>query len=152
MTNNTNEPFGIIQSRGLGDILIALPIAHYYHKQGRQVIWPICEEFHSSVKESAPWVDWVPIPVDKQGHFFYSRPYFEIGRKGCTDFVCLYQSLTGHPELSGRSYFQIQKFDEHKYTAAMVPFINKWKLAECITRKPEREQEIYDQLVKHPNN
>jgi hypothetical protein len=151
--NNTDkkQSFGIIQSRGLGDIIIALPIARYHYNQGKEVIWPICEEFYGSVKDSAPWVTWVPMPFDRIGKFFYEKAYFELGQRGCTDFICLYQSLTGHPELSGRPYFQFQKFDEHKYTAAGVPFANKWKLEECITRDSIKEDALYNRLVKNPN-
>ena len=149
--DQNRKPFGIIQSRGLGDILIALPIARYYHDRGKQVVWPICEQFHNSVKDAAPWVTWVPIPADAGGKFFYDRPYFELGRHGCTEWICLYQALSGHPELVGRPYFQIQKFDEHKYTAAGVPFTHKWKLRDCITRNEDREQQLYNQLVRSPN-
>ena len=140
-------PVGIIQSRGLGDIMIALPIAYYFLQKGHKIIWPICEEFYPSFKDTVSWVEWVPIPTDKAGKFFYDRPYFELGSRGCTEFICLYQSLTGHPELSGRNYFQIQKFDEHKYTAAGVPFLWKWKLRECINRNEERENDLYKKLV-----
>lgn len=141
---------GIIQSRGLGDIVIALPIAKHYHDQGLQVVWPICEEFYPSVALHAPWVEWVPIPTDPQGQFFYNVPLKEIEARHCRDWVCLYQALTGHPELSGRPYFQIQKFDEHKYTAAGVPLRKKWTLDECIARNPTAEQHVWDQAVKQP--
>ena len=149
--NNKQESFGIIQSRGLGDIIIALPIAWYYHLQGRKVIWPVCEEFYGSVKDSAPWVEWVSIPADNLGKFFYERPCEEFKKRNCTEWICLYQSLTGRPELSGRAFFQIQKFDEHKYTAAQVPFTYKWRLKECIKRNHIREQALYDRVVKNSN-
>ena len=48
---------GIIQSRGLGDIVIALPIALHYHKLGYEVHWPICEEFISNFIDHVPFVD-----------------------------------------------------------------------------------------------
>jgi hypothetical protein len=54
------------------------------------------------------------------------------------------------PELAEVPWFQIQKFDEFKYTKAEVPFLHKWRLNECITRDTAREQKLYDQLVKHP--
>ena len=65
---------GIIQSRGLGDIIIALPIARHYWQQGEEIVWPICKEFHSSVKDHAAWVTWVPIDADPAGRFFLDRP------------------------------------------------------------------------------
>lgn len=145
---NPQKRFGIIQSRGLGDIIIALPIARHYHNQGFKVVWPICQEFFGSMQNSAPWVDWVPIDTDIQGKFFYDTPFKIIQDNHCSDWICLYQSLTGHPELAGRPYFQIQKFDEHKYTAAGVPFWKKWTLMECITRDLEREKDLYNKVVK----
>lgn len=142
--------FGIIQSRGLGDIVIALPIAKHYANQGHEVLWPICEEFWSSVKDTVPWVKWIPIPADQNGEFFYNEPVRRLKAFGCTEFVCLYQSLNTNPELAQVPYFQIQSFDEFKYSKAGVPFLKKWTLSECITRNATREDSLYDKLVKQP--
>lgn len=141
---------GIIQSRGLGDIVIALPIARAYYNEGYQVYWPICEEFWPSVKEHAPWVNWVPMSTDARGDFFYTEPMKRLKAFGCDEIICLYQSLNVVPELSDQPYFQIQHFDEFKYSKAGVPFLNKWTLADCITRNPAQEQAVYDQVVKQP--
>jgi hypothetical protein len=141
---------GIIQSRGLGDICIALPIAKYYHDQGYQIHWPICDEFWPSFKDTASWVKWIPIPTDKSGNYFYNEPIKRLKAFKCDEFVCLYQSLNVVPELAEVPWFQIQKFDEFKYTKAEVPFLHKWRLKECITRDEAREQQLYDQLVKQP--
>lgn len=140
---------GIIQSRGLGDILIALPIAYFYHKQGWEIHWPICKEFIGSVKESAPWVNWSPLNTDKQGHFFYAAPHSYLKKLECEEILCLYQSLNVVPELSKVPWFQIQHFDEFKYSKAGVPFLEKWNLSECITRNLDKEQELFDKLVKN---
>lgn len=137
---------GIIQSRGLGDILIALPIANHYRAQGWAITWPICEQFYPSLKDSVPWVNWVPIPEDSQGAFFYDRPQAELAQRGVEYVICLYQSLTGHPELAARQEFQITKFDQLKYAAAGVPFLDKWRLAECVTRDLDREASLERQL------
>lgn len=146
MTKKKNsKKLGIIQSRGLGDIIIALPIAHQYHSQGWAVYWPICEEFWGSVKNTAPWVNWVPIPTDSGG-FFYDVPLERLRNLGVENSICLYQALTGHPELVARNEFQITKFDQLKYHAAGVPFLNKWKLGDCITRDPVRERALKDRL------
>lgn len=139
------QRLGIIQSRGIGDILIALPIARWYHNEGYDIYWPICEEFVSNFKDSAPWVHWVPVPKD-QGAFFYDVPLQRLRNLKVDNFICLYQALTGHPELSSRPEFQITKFDQIKYLAAGVPFLEKWNLAQCITRNPKREQALKNQL------
>jgi hypothetical protein len=67
------------------------------------------------------------------------------------EVLCLYQALTGHPEFSAEKYFQYTKFDQYKYIKAGVPFLDKWRLGEYITRDPQREQALYDRLVTNPN-
>ena len=69
----------------------------------------------------------------------------------CDEIICLYQSLSGHPEFLARPEFQITKFDQIKYHIANVPFVEKWKLADCITRDPAREQALYDKVVSNEN-
>lgn len=144
---------GIIQSRGLGDILIALPIARELARDYSEVLWPICEEFWPSVKDTAAWVHWIPLPTDKAGHFFYHEPIKRLRALGVKedDILCLYQSLNVIPELSQVPWFQIQHFDEFKYSKAGVPFLRKWTLRELIERDLAREQALYDRLVKADN-
>lgn len=142
---------GIIQSRGLGDLIIALPIAHYYYQEGWEIYWPICEEFMPSMKPTAPWVHWIPIPFDRPGRYFYDIPMERLRNFGCDEILPLYQALTGHPEFSNEVYFQHTKFDQYKYIRAGVPFHYKWRLNECITRNSEREQELYKRVVTNPN-
>ena len=144
------KKIGFIQSRGLGDICIALPIARHYHDQGYQVVWPICEEFIPSFIDTAAWVKWVPVKTDPQGDFFYNTPLRELKNRAVKEIICLYQSLNVLPELSDVPWFQIQKFDEFKYTRAGVPFKKKWTLGMCISRNSQRETALYQQVVKQP--
>lgn len=143
------KKLGLIQSRGLGDLVIALPIAGYYHKQGWEVLWPIADEFIPSMSKAAPWVKWIPLKVDT-GPFFYDEPMKRLKNFKCDEIVCLYQALTGH-NFHDEKYFQYTKFDQYKYIKTGVPFLEKWKLAEYITRDPAREQALYDRLVTNPN-
>lgn len=146
-----NKRLGIIQSRGLGDIVIALPIARWYADQGWDIYWPICEQFVPSFKDSAPWVKWIPIPTDPQGRFFWDVPMERLKNFKVDETLCLYQALTNHPEFSNERWFQYTKFDQYKYIQAGVPFKQKWTLDQCITRDPQREQALYDKIVKNPN-
>lgn len=139
---------GLIQSRGIGDIIIALPIAKYYADQGHEVYWPICDQFMDNFKDHVPWVKWIPIPVDAQGDFFYKEPMKRLKNFKCDDIVCLYQALSTNPEFSQAPWFQIQHFDEYKYTRAQVPFREKWNLPACITRNLDREQCLKQQLTQ----
>jgi hypothetical protein len=145
------KKIGIIQSRGLGDICLALPIAHYYHQRDYEIHWPICEEFYPSFKDTAPWVKWISIPTDARGEFFYNEPTRRLQSAKCEEIICLYQSLNVVPELSQVPWFQIQKFDEFKYTKAGVPFLYKWRLNDCINRNHKKEQALFDRLVKQEN-
>lgn len=144
-----SKKLGLIQSRGLGDLVIALPIAGYYHKQGWEVLWPIAEDFVPSMTKAAPWVKWIPIKPD-HGPFFYDEPMKRLKNFKCDEIICLYQALTGH-NFHEEKYFQYTKFDQYKYIKTGVPFLEKWKLAEYITRDHDREQALYDRLVTNPN-
>lgn len=144
---NNKKRLGIIQSRGLGDIVIALPIARHYHNEGYEIHWPIDQQFVSSVSAVVNWVNWIPLEVDAKGRYFYDVPLERLRNLKCDEIIPLYQALSGHPEMSARPEFQITGFDQIKYHIAQVPFLKKWTLAESITRDPEREQALYDQVV-----
>lgn len=152
------KKIGIIQSRGLGDIIIALPIARYYWERGAEIHWPICAEFYSSVVNSVPWIIWHPIETDAQGLFFFDRPVEVLQEVGIQpgNFLYLYQYLSNMPEMTDPELFNILKFDQYKYWVAGVPFVQKWTLSECIVRDLERERafalslDLPDQyLVRH---
>lgn len=140
---------GIIQSRGLGDIIIALPIAHYYHKLGNEIHWPICKEFYSSVVDAVPWVNWHAIETDPEGRFFFDEPARVLESLGIKSdcWLYLYQYLSSMPEMTDPELFNILKFDQYKYWAARVPFTLKWSLPECIVRDHAREEEFKRSLA-----
>lgn len=141
-----SKRLGIIQSRGLGDLVIALPIAKHYHDQGYEVFWPIDESFMSSMTASVPWIKWIPLEVDGN-YYFYDTPLQRLKNFKCDEIICLYQALSSKPELALRPEFQITKFDQIKYSEAGVPFLNKWKLSECLVRNQDREQTLKDKVV-----
>ena len=87
------------------------------------------------------------MPTDPRGDFFYDTPVEYLKQLGITEAICLYQSLSNHPEFSQRPEFQIMSFDQYKYAVSGVPFLEKWRLPEYITRDPSREQALYDQLI-----
>ena len=142
---------GIIQSRGLGDLLIALPIALAYKEQGyKEILWPICEEFMPTMTKAAPWITWIPLKTDSHGNYFYFHAMGNLKYRDCEQIVCLYQYLSNQPELSDPDLFPILKFDQYKYAAAGVAFKHKQRLAECITRDPAAEDRVYAAVVKQP--
>ena len=145
----SNKKLGIIQSRGLGDIIISLPIANYYKKQGWEILWPIADYWVDQMSRAVPWVKWIPVTPDP-GPFFYDVPLQRLKNFKCDEIICLYQALTGQ-DFHNEVYFQHTKFDQYKYLKAGVPFREKWNLNECIQRDTPREQALYDQLVKNDN-
>lgn len=144
-----NKRLGLIQTRGLGDIIIALPIALHYKEQGYDIFWPITDVWVEQMNHYAPWVKWIPITPDA-GAFFYDVPMERLKNFKCDEIICLYNALTGHPEFSNEPFFQFTTFDQYKYVQAGVPFLSKWRLNECITRDPKREQALYDRKVNNP--
>lgn len=137
---------GICQSRGLGDIIIALPLAHYLYKQGNEIEWPIAEHWCEQMRAVAPWVTWHELSVD-WGPYFLRRPLEILKKRQCDEIIPLYNSLTGSPEFQQTPYFQHVSFDRYKYLRAGVPFREKWKLNECVERFPLREQALKDSLM-----
>lgn len=144
-----SKKLGIIQSRGMGDIVIALPIAKFYADDGWEIYWPICESFISHFDKVVPWVKWIPVPVDS-GSFFYDIPMKRLKNFEVDETLCLYQALTGH-DFHKEKYFQHTSFDQYKYIKAGIPFHHKWKLNECITRNLDRERALFDKLVNNEN-
>lgn len=138
---------GIIQSRGMGDIIIALPIAKYYYDQGHEIIWPICREFVPSVVKHVPWITWVELETDPRGLFFYDRP-MQLLKYTTDEIINLMQFLSSRPQDSDPDLFPIMKFDQYKYARAGVPYKNKLMLSECIQRDPAVEDRLYKEVVK----
>lgn len=135
---------GIIQSRGLGDILLALPIARKYYQDGDEIHWPVCEEFYSSLVNHVPWVTWYSVPTDDRGAYFMETPLQLFAANGVDpdEALYLYHYLNVAPNLTDPELFSILKFDQYKYAVAGVDFKLKWTLAECITRNLDREAEL----------
>lgn len=142
----SKKKLGIIQTRGLGDIIIALPIAKFYHDQGWNVHWPITDTWVEQLQHHAPWVKWIPVKADP-GPFFYDIPMERLKNFKCDEIICLYQALSGHPEFSREPYFQHTGFDQYKYIRAGVPFLNKWRLNECIERDQAREDALFKKII-----
>lgn len=142
----TQKKLGIIQTRGLGDIMIALPIALNYHEQGYHVHWPVVDAWVEQLAAQVPWVKWIPIQPDS-GAFFYDTPMERLKNFGCDEVICLYQALTNHPEFTQAPWFQHTGFDQYKYHRAGVAFKDKLRLGACITRDPAREQALKAKIL-----
>lgn len=137
---------GLIQSRGIGDIIIALPIAKWYHDRGVEVYWPIDSRFLSSFSSAVDYVRFIPFPFKPDIEGFLNAPKRLLKAVRCDKVVCLYSFLSNVPSIYP-AFFATLKFDEYKYAAAGVPFAEKWNLS--IRRNAAREQALFDRTVRN---
>jgi hypothetical protein len=139
---------GLIQSRGIGDIIIALPIAKWYHDRGVEIYWPIDARFLSSFTSAVDYVRFIPFVFKPDIEGFLNAPKRLLKAVGCDKVVCLYSFLSNVPS-TYPAFFATLKFDEYKYAAAGVPFAEKWNLS--IRRNAKREQALFDRTVRNEN-
>ncbi|MDQ3219259.1 MAG: hypothetical protein ACR2M8_00780 [Pyrinomonadaceae bacterium] len=132
---------GLIQTRGIGDIIIALPIADFYEEQGFEVCWPIDRRFVEMFRRIKPSIRF--FPVDEGPGFFYLDPLSILRENDCEKIISLYSYLSNLNIYDGR-LSALLKFDEYKYAISGVPFARKWTLK--YDRDIEREQALYDSL------
>lgn len=140
---------GIIQTRGIGDIIIAIPIAAYFIRQNCEVFWPVDKEYLKAFSLACPAIHFIPIDSDETGYatldYFVRKPAEELVTRGCNRIFSLYHYLTGMTDvLTNTRYAESLKFDEYKYAVTGVPFGEKWNLH--IERNHERERALYDRL------
>jgi hypothetical protein len=138
---------GLIQSRGIGDIVIAAPIAQYYIESGCEVFWPVDSRFLPSVQAAFPDIRFIPVDQSQTGDasldYFYTQPLAELRRAACEQVYCLYSYLSGL-DIVNTKLAHALKFDEYKYAVAGVPFARKWVLR--VARDRKREQKLFDSL------
>ena len=132
---------GLIQTRGIGDILIALPIADHYLEQGCEVVWPVDEKFFPVFQQAKPEI--IFLPVAQGPGYFYDEPCRLLREAECDSVACLYSYLNSKKVYDERLASSL-KFDEYKYAIADVPFARRWTL--CYERQMEREEELYERL------
>ena len=139
---------GLIQSRGIGDIIIALPIAKYFSDRGYDVYWPIDRRFLASFVPAVPYVNFLPLEPGIDPPFYYDVPLAKLREHGCTDIHVLYSALLGRGHVVDQKLADYVSFDRYKYAIAGVPFREKWNLS--LVRNRGREQALYDRLVERP--
>lgn len=139
----------LIQTGAIGDIVIALPIAHWYYKRGCEVFWPVDSDFVQFLTYAAPYVNFLPVENTKfpKGtyNYFIGAPLAYANQLGSPKTFTLYSYL-GSLELEHRELANSLKFDEYKYAVCEVPFSEKWNLQ--IRRNVAQELLIARQLPK----
>lgn len=139
------KTLGLIQSRGLGDIIIALPIAKYYADRGWKVVWPIDQRFLASFAAAVDYVEFLPFDFQPTLDGFLMSPMRTLKARGCEKIITLYSCLS-NASISNQAFFNSLKFDEYKYAIAGVPFGEKWNLQ--IKRDKAREDALFDRVVR----
>lgn len=151
--NSIDMKIGLIQSGGIGDIVIAAPIAQHYAALGHEVFWPVSDRYFPFVKAAFPTIGFNSLEPGPWGYdsldHAYNRPLAELQTLGCDEVICLYSNLVAEQGLSFEGTVDARlanslKFDEYKYAVAKVPFTKKWELQ--ITRDPERENALLESL------
>ena len=150
----TNPPhpmrLGLIQTRGLGDIVIAAPIAQYYIDRGHEVFWPVDHYFYPSVQAAFPEINFIQLDksltASGSRDYFLDEPLRKLQALHCKPVISLYSYLSGLPIINEELAASL-KFDEYKYAICGVPFSTKWQLE--INRNEERETLLYESLSIH---
>jgi hypothetical protein len=136
---------GMIQTAGLGDVIIALPIAKAFADAGHEVFWPVNEPYCRFLPQAAPYATFIPVPRTEQLDFLLSIPQRELAARGCEQTFVLYNKLTDDRAMLQRpELVDYLKFDEYKYAVAGVPFAEKWRLT--LRRDLDREREFHASL------
>ncbi|APW37329.1 hypothetical protein RD110_09095 [Rhodoferax koreense] len=138
---------GLIQTRGIGDIVIAAPIAQHFVDQGHEVLWPVDRRFQPFVQAAFPEIRFLAVDTGETGDatraYFYDTPAALLQAAGCEQVFCLYSYLSGLDVVNARLAKSL-KFDEYKYAVAGVPFARKWQLR--VSRDAAREQALFEWL------
>ena len=139
---------GILQPGRLGDLIICLPIANYYHDKGYEVHWPVFRKFVDMFKKVAPYINFYPVTDNVWNCFDESALILKTLKINDTlDIAATFpgSSCTDEYVKLGDG-FGPEKFDEFKYRLSKVPCEFKWKLT--YNRDLKKEKEVYDKYVK----
>jgi len=138
---------GLIQTRGIGDIIIALPIAAEFARRGDTVFWPVDSDYIDYLKSAAPYANFIPVrrgPVAGE-EYFLTDPEQALRAARCDRTFVLYRYLSGgHVKVQNEAFVDFFKFDEYKYAVTGIPFREKWNLQ--ITRDRRREERLFESL------
>ena len=144
---------GIIQTRGMGDIIIAAPIARYWLDRGHEVFWPIDSDFLEAFAYALPGIQFLPVDKAVTGantaEFFVEMPRRILTHLGCEQVHTLYSYLTGY-DFGHNALSEAVSFDSYKYAVSGVPLSEKWKLK--IRRNVPREAELFRMLNLSPSD
>jgi len=114
-----------------GDILICLPIAHWYSKE-YQVDWLCPERYHLNFRN----IDYCRPVAAISGHY---DKFIDMSFGICTETDLHKWWMDTKP--------QWQSFINAKYFLAGIPLLERWKLV--WTRDESRERRLYKKIINH---
>jgi hypothetical protein len=130
----------IIQPGKIGDIIICLPIAHYFHRR-QEVIWPIHKSLYPMFEAAVDYVTFIPVDSYDLGVSIAAIESYQPRQ-----ILPLAFGFQGYEKLTKLWIESTKAFDEYKYQVAGVPFDQKNKLV--IRRDHQREEVLYKKLIK----
>ncbi len=139
---------GLIQTAGIGDIVIALPIAKAFAARGATVFWPVDVAYAGFLARVAPYAYFIPVPRTTPEDFAMLVPQAELRGRKCDSTYVLYSYIFGDTSrLQNKDFTDFLKFDEYKYAVTGIPFQEKWQLK--IERDMAREEALFKSLQIH---
>jgi len=140
---------GLVQTTGIGDIIIALPIAAAFARRGDTVFWPVDAKFAEFLQFAAPYAEFIAVPSRNSpaddAHYLVVTPEAQLRERRCDPIHLLYSQLNGwEAKVQKPKLAEFLKFDEYKYAVAEVPFREKWDLE--LKRDTEREERLFKSL------
>lgn len=137
------KKLGIIQPGRIGDIIICLPIAKWYHNKGYEIIWPVEKEMITHFENYIDYVKFIPIEFNCQ------LAHQICFNNNCNKIIDLAFTVPMANQFNSNNYLtqDSYSFDEFKYFIADVPFEEKWNLQ--IKRNKEKEIELKNKLEAH---
>ena len=136
--NKKQKVLGIVQPGRIGDIVIVLPIAKWYHDLGYKVVWPVISEYMTMFN----YVNYVlPVDIGPGLTGSYARSNKMLSELKVDSILDL-----GIGFGKDKSSWQKSRlsFDEWKYFESKVPFEERFNLQ--INRNFAKELELQNKL------
>lgn len=163
---------GFVQSRGVGDVIIAMPILKWYYNKGHEVHLVVDQQYVGSLSYAFPYVKFHGVYDEEKNlvgnisnPYWYETPKKILEDAGCEEVISFpYEEVKFASQLEGdlkkrvEGRFESQavgknltyhlNFDQFKYAVAGVPFEEKWNLD--IRRNLGREYDLFNKVIKNP--
>src|SRR5438045_6726703 len=117
----------------IGDIIICLPIAHYFHRRGQKIVWPIHKVVAPMFEAAVDYVTFLRVEsYDLKDSIEAIQPH------NPRQVLPLGFGFSGYERLTKLWVDSGKRFDEYKYQAAGLPFEQKNQL---VIRRDKRREE-----------